>query len=68
MAFGSGPRMCIGLNFAMAQMRVALAILLRRFTFALGPHSVHQPKPLIRTECLSRPAELDIVFQPISQE
>ncbi|KAJ9084048.1 hypothetical protein DSO57_1028251 [Entomophthora muscae] len=47
----------------MAQQRVALSILLRRFTFALGPHSVHQPKPLIKAEGLTHPSELDIIFQ-----
>lgn len=47
----------------MAQQRISLAILLKKFTFELGPHSSRQPKPLIRAEGLSHPSELDIVFR-----
>ncbi len=35
--FGGGPRICLGTNFALAEMRVMLALLLRDYDWALLP-------------------------------
>ncbi len=35
--FGAGPRICIGMNFAMLEMTVILAILVRSFRFSILP-------------------------------
>lgn len=35
--FGGGPRICLGTNFAYAEMRVMLALLLRDYTWELAP-------------------------------
>lgn len=35
--FGGGPRLCLGQNFAMTEMRVLLALILRHYNFALLP-------------------------------
>ncbi|WP_442755512.1 cytochrome P450 [Methylocystis sp. JAN1] len=35
--FGAGPRICIGLSFAMIEMQVVLATLIRRFRFRAVP-------------------------------
>jgi retinoid hydroxylase len=35
--FGGGPRICLGANFAYAEMRVMLALLLRDYDWALEP-------------------------------
>lgn len=35
--FGGGPRICLGANFAMAEMRVMLALLLRDYAWELLP-------------------------------
>ena len=52
--FGAGPRTCIGLNFAMTELLVALTLILQRFrvTLAIDPEKVRpdpsvtlQPKP-----------------------
>lgn len=37
--FGAGPRMCIGASMAMMELRCALAILLKRFSFQVQPHT-----------------------------
>lgn len=37
--FGAGPRMCIGAPLAMAEIRTALTIILKRFNFQIQPMS-----------------------------
>jgi cytochrome P450 len=35
--FGGGPRLCLGVNFAWAEMRVMLALLLHSYTWQVAP-------------------------------
>jgi cytochrome P450 len=46
--FGAGPRTCIGLNFAMTEILLVLALLLQRFrlTLAVDPATI-QPEPSV---------------------
>ncbi|CAN1323539.1 Cytochrome P450 734A6 [Linum perenne] len=41
--FGLGPRNCVGQSFAMVEMKLALAMLLKRYHFRLSPSYVHSP-------------------------
>ncbi|XP_024018246.1 cytochrome P450 CYP749A22 [Morus notabilis] len=41
--FGFGPRNCVGSNFAIMQAKIALAMILQRYTVTLSPAYVHSP-------------------------
>lgn len=47
MPFGAGPRMCIGNHFALMEMQLLLAMLVRQFDFELVPGHPVEPEPLI---------------------
>ncbi|KAL3571704.1 hypothetical protein D5086_025608 [Populus alba] len=45
--FGLGPRTCVGKNLAIMEAKVALAMILRRYSFVVSPTYLHAPRLLI---------------------
>ncbi|XP_070671447.1 cytochrome P450 CYP749A22-like [Malus domestica] len=41
--FGVGPRSCVGLNFATIEAKIALSMILQRYSFTLSPGYIHLP-------------------------
>ncbi|KAA8533948.1 hypothetical protein F0562_031465 [Nyssa sinensis] len=41
--FGLGPRLCLGRNFAMVQLKVVLSLIISKYSFSLSPKYQHSP-------------------------
>jgi cytochrome P450 len=60
--FGAGPRLCIGLQFAQAEMVIVLARLLQHYTVRTAPTTRGEMNPLITLKPLHG---MDLVFERV---
>ncbi|PON79756.1 Cytochrome P450, E-class, group I [Parasponia andersonii] len=47
--FGMGPRTCVGFSFAIIEAKIALTMILQRYSFTLSPAYVHSPVKILTT-------------------
>ncbi|PIA43966.1 hypothetical protein AQUCO_01800195v1 [Aquilegia coerulea] len=52
MPFTSGARVCIGMNFAMMEAKITMAMILQKFTFYISPNYKHSPECMATTRPL----------------
>ncbi|KAI8143754.1 cytochrome P450 [Fennellomyces sp. T-0311] len=60
--FSGGSRQCIGINFALMQQRVIIAMLLKRYEFDLPTESIHKDNVVIDFPYNLVPENLEIKF------
>jgi cytochrome P450 len=41
--FGLGPRTCVGQNLALVEAKIALALIIQRYSFVVSPSYIHAP-------------------------
>ncbi|KAJ6808786.1 cytochrome P450 709B2-like [Iris pallida] len=63
LAFSMGPRACVGQNFAMLEGKMAVALILQRFSFSLSPEYKHKPADMLT---LQPGSGLQIVFKSLA--
>ncbi|TYG78174.1 hypothetical protein ES288_D02G037300v1 [Gossypium darwinii] len=60
--FGLGPRSCVGMTFASIETKVALSMILQRYTITLSPAYVHSPIPILT---LLPQHGIQVILEPI---
>ncbi|KAH7515795.1 hypothetical protein FEM48_Zijuj10G0064300 [Ziziphus jujuba var. spinosa] len=60
--FGMGPRNCVGSNFAIIESKIALCMILQRYSFTLSPTYVHMPYHLVTTRPMYG---IQVILEPL---
>ncbi|KAI8143746.1 cytochrome P450 [Fennellomyces sp. T-0311] len=61
--FSNGARQCIGMNFSLAEQRVLLPMLLRKYEWSLPDDTIHKEKLRLSNQSILKPQSLYINFK-----
>ncbi|KAI9476252.1 MAG: cytochrome P450 [Benjaminiella poitrasii] len=61
--FGNGARQCLGMNFSLAEQRVLLSMILRKYSWELPKNSIHQERVKVKGLGVNGPRDLEIQFK-----
>lgn len=64
LAFGDGPRNCIGLRFGMMQARIGLVALIKNFEFSISPETII-PIGISKKMLLTTPDDVHLNVKPV---
>ncbi|GAA5798151.1 hypothetical protein HPULCUR_003551 [Helicostylum pulchrum] len=62
--FSNGARQCIGMNFSLAEQRVVLSMLLRKYTWSLPKGSIHDTNVITKGIFFIVAKDLELSFTP----
>ncbi|CAO3614076.1 unnamed protein product [Mucor hiemalis] len=62
--FSSGARQCIGMSFSLAEQRVALCMMLKKYSWSLPTNSIHEKEVVTTGIFFTVAKNLQICFQP----
>ncbi|MBA0710478.1 hypothetical protein Golax_009765 [Gossypium laxum] len=60
--FGLGPRSCVGMTLSTIETKIALSMILQRYTITISPTYVHSPIPIIT---LQPQHGIQIILEPL---
>lgn len=63
--FGEGPRSCVGIRFAMMEMKICLGILLNNFEISFCPKTIKSIKFDVKHPMLCTEEDIFLKFHPI---
>ncbi|KAL1934596.1 hypothetical protein VTP01DRAFT_6778 [Rhizomucor pusillus] len=61
--FSNGARQCIGMNFSLAEQRIVLPLLLRKYEWSLPEDSIHKDRLITTNAGVITPKDLKIMFR-----
>lgn len=64
--FGEGPRICIGMRFAMLEAKVALIMILTKFQLSLSPKTEYPLKMKSTSLFLSPSSDVYLIVRPVT--
>jgi cytochrome P450 len=60
--FGNGARQCIGMNFSLAEQRIVLALMVRKYIIDIPKDSIHYDHVVFDSTQTKAPKSLELTF------
>ncbi|GET01449.1 cytochrome P450 [Rhizophagus clarus] len=60
--FSSGPRNCVGQNFALMEQRVILSMMLHKYSWTLPKYTINKEKLILESQFFLKPVDVKLIF------